>query len=356
MSFPRSHVSDEVYSRTLKVKRSVAGRLLVATLFALIAGAIAWRAQYVAHGGGSDHVILQRAARIFLAGGDPYQLVGASQLPTLFWRFFYPLPSIVLGFPFVWMDPERAAIAFIAGSSWLLGFALTREGFERVPMALSVSFLAAAQFAQSSPLILALALFPATRALSMLKPNIGLAIFAWRPAWRNFALAAALFLLPLVFWPDWPRRWLISVRSSPAHHAPALIGVGMAALLSALRWRRPEARLLFAMTIIPHGLYFYDELPLWLVTRTRREAIALAAFSWLGWLAWNFASPGPRVVDAQPWTVASLYIPALIMVLRRPNEGAVPPWIERLALRAPDWLRGSSSPALNEGCGRRVDQ
>ena len=319
-------------------------RIAAATLFAVIAGAIAWRAQYVAHGGGSDHVILQRAARIFLAGGDPYQLVGGSQLPTLFWRFFYPLPSIVLGFPFVWLDPERCAIAFIVCSSWLLGFALTRDGFERVPIVLSVSFLAAAQFAQSSPLILALALFPATRAFSMLKPNIGLAIFAWRPAWGNVLIAAALFLLPLIFWPDWPRRWLISVRSSPAHHAPALIGIGALALLSALRWRRPEARLLFAMTVIPHGLYFYDELPLWLVTRTRREAIVLTLSSWLGWLAWNIVSPGPRVVDAQPWTVASLYIPALVMILRRPNEGDVPMWIEHIVSRAPRWLRGEPSP------------
>ena len=58
----------------------------------------------------------------------------------------------------------------------------------RVPsrsLVLAVPFLAAAQFAQSTPLILALALIPATRALAILKPNIGLAIFAWRPGWRR---------------------------------------------------------------------------------------------------------------------------------------------------------------------------
>lgn len=324
---------------------ALAGRLAIATLFALVAGTIAWRAQYVAHAGGSDHVILQRAARIFLSGGDPYQLVGATQLPTVFWRFFYPLPSIILGFPFVWIDPERAAIAFTVGSAWLLGFALTRDGFNRVPMVLSVSFLAAAQFAQSTPLVLALGLIPVTRGLSMLKPNIGLALFAWRPAWRDVGVAATLFLIPLIFWPDWPRRWLISVRSSPAHHSPALLGVGALALLSALRWRRPEARLLFAMTVIPHGLYFYDELPLWLVTRTRREALALTVSSWLGWFAWNVFSPGPRVVDSAPWAVASLYVPALLMVLRRPNEGAVPLWIERAVSQAPAWIRGQPRDA-----------
>ena len=42
-------------------------RLAVATFFALLAGLVSWRAQYVAHAGGSDHVILQRAAQIFVS-------------------------------------------------------------------------------------------------------------------------------------------------------------------------------------------------------------------------------------------------------------------------------------------------
>jgi hypothetical protein len=322
-------------------------RLAVATCFALLAGLVSWRAQYVAHAGGSDHVILQRAAQIFVSGGDPYQIGSSSHLPTLFWRFFYPLPSIVLGFPFMWLDPERAAIGFIVCSAFLLGFALTRDGLERVPIAFSVSFITAVQFAQSSPLILALALVPATRALSMLKPNLGLAVFAWKPAWRHVFVAVALFTLPLIVWPDWPRRWLISVRSSPMHHAPAMVGVGALALLSALRWRRPEARLLFAMTIVPHGLYFYDDLPLWLIAQTRRDAIALTVCSWLGWLAWNITSTGPRVIDMQPWVTVSLYVPALIMVLARPNEGEVPIWLEQAIRWAPTWLRGSAPVAAS---------
>ena len=100
---------------------------------------------------------------------------------------------------------------------------------------------------------------------------------------------------------------------------------------------------MFAMTVIPHGLYFYDELPLWLVADSRREAIALSVSSWLGWFAWNVASPGPRVVDSSSWSVTSLYIPALLMVLRRPNQGAVPAWIERVVSQAPLWVRGSAT-------------
>ena len=94
------------------------------------------------------------------------------------------------------------------------------------------------------------------------------------------------------------------------------------------------------MTIVPHGLFFYDELPLWLVAETRREALALTGFSWAGWLAWNIASPGPNVVDSATWAVAALYIPALVMVLRRPNEGPMPSWVERAVAWLPAWIRG----------------
>jgi hypothetical protein len=330
-------------------KPAIISRLAVATLFAVVAGSIAWRAQYVAHGNGSDHVILQRAAQVFLHGGDPYGINLGSQLPQLWWRFFYPLPSIVLGFPFMWLSAEQCAVAFVLCSAWLLGFTLTTEGLDRVALITSVPFLAAAQFAQTGPLILALALIPATRSLSMLKPNIGLAIFAWRPAWRDVAITLAIFVVSLVFLPDWPRRWLLTIRTQPPHHAPVFIGVGAVALLAALRWRRPEARLLLAMTLIPHGLYFYDELPLFLVTRTRREVMGLSLASWFGWLAWNITSPGPRIVDTQQWVVVSMYLPAVLIVLRRPNDGPVPPRLERAIRQLPSWARGRNSGGSYSG-------
>jgi hypothetical protein len=35
-----------------------------------------------------------------------------------------------------------------------------------------------------------------------------------------------------------------------------------------------------------------------------------------------------------------VYLPALVAILRRGNEGAIPPWAERLTGRWPAWLRG----------------
>src|ERR1051326_6261188 len=108
-----------------------AARAVVALIFAVVAGLVSWRAQYVASAHGSDHVILQRAVQILIAGGDPYRQLAAADTHGVFWRFFYPLPSAALGLPFYWMTPENAAIAFTALSAGLLGLAITRDGFDR---------------------------------------------------------------------------------------------------------------------------------------------------------------------------------------------------------------------------------
>ncbi len=267
--------------------------------------------------------MLWNAAHIVLDGGDPYKLMWFSKVPALNTPFNYPLPAIGMGLPFVWMRQENAAIAFVACSAALLGLALTADGFARVPILFSVPFVFAAQLSQTSFLILALGLVPAAAGLTVMKPNIGLALFAWRPRLRTVIVGGALLVGTLIVAPTWLSEWLSFIGRSPTHHAP-ILGVGSVALLALLRWRRPEARLLVAMALVPHGLYFYDELPLWLVASTRREAMLLTGTSWLGWLGWVATSngpTGPQFRDIAPWLVASLYLPCLIMILRRPNEG-----------------------------------
>lgn len=321
----------------------LAARTAIAVLFALTAGAICWRAQYVAHALGGDNLTLWRATHIVLDGGDPYRLMSWMKLPALHTPFYYPLPAIGMGLPFVWLRPQTAAIAFIACSAGLLGFAVTRTNFDRLPILLSVPFIYAAQLSQTSFLILALALIPAAAGLTVIKPNIGAALFVWRPKRWTVVTGAALLLGTIVISPEWPAEWLASVRTSPVHSAPVATGVGVLAVLGLSKWRRPEARLLVAMALIPHGLYFYDELPLWLVASSRREALLLTGASWAGWILWLATSNGPgapHLRDAAPWLVASLYLPCVWLVLRRPNVGAVPDVVERLVERLPRAVRG----------------
>jgi hypothetical protein len=343
---PREVALNPVRS-TAAAPPPLVGRILIAAIFAIVAGGVTWRAQYVAHGLGGDHLMLWRAAHIVLDGGDPYQLIRVMSLPALHTPFNYPLPAVGMALPFVWLRQQDAAIAFVTCSAAFLGFAITRDDFSRVPILFSTSFLFAAQLAQTSFLILALALVPESAGLTVMKPNIGLALFAWRPRLRTAWVGGALLIGSVLISPEWPAAWIHLARTSPTHRAPALVGVGALALLAVVRWRRPEARLLVAMTLIPHGLYFYDELPLWLVAASRRESMVLAAAGWLGWLGWVATSGGPhdavRLGDISAWLVASLYLPCLVMVLRRPNEGRLPNWLERAVAPLPSWIRGAAT-------------
>lgn len=286
----------------------------MALLFSLVAGLVAVRAQYIIGSNGGDHRILWNAAHVLLSGGNPY---APQSIPFL--TLYYPLPAVLVASAFAWLPLSLAATVFVVLSAALLGYAITSDGFDRVPILLSVPFLAAAQFAQTSPFVMAAALLPALAGLIVVKPNLGAALFVWRPSLRTALFAVVVLSVSLAVSPEWPARWLAKVRASPSHHAPWTVGVGAVGLLALVRWRRPEARLLVAMTLIPHALLFYDELPLFLIAQSRREAMALVISSWVGLFAWMATSRGPALLDIQPWSVASVYLPALVIVLRRAN-------------------------------------
>jgi hypothetical protein len=120
-------------------------------------------------------------------------------------------------------------------------------------------------------------------------------------------------------------------------HAPAgtkripitIIG-GPVLLLALLRWRRPEARLLLALAIVPQSILFYDQLLLWLVPATMRQSILLSLLSILALILGERGFPagaGHAGVTAAyaPMIMALLFLPCLIMVLRRPNVSDGPP-------------------------------
>jgi hypothetical protein len=79
------------------------------------------------------------------------------------------------------------------------------------------------------------------------------------------------------------------------------------------------------MSLIPHGLFFYDDVVLWLTARTSREALTLTWCSWAGWAGWMVFNLDRETgtIDLRamaPWIVALIYLPALVLVLRRPNS------------------------------------
>lgn len=320
-----------------------AKRVAVAAVIGVAAGALNFALFPLHHGG--DFVQFHYHTRSWLAGNDPYSggypIMRATRIVPE--PFFYPFPTLFAVAPFAFLSVRFAAAAFISLSSALLALGLLRRSPERLPLFLGAGFFAALVLGQWSPLITATLLFPSLAFLAVLKPNIGLAVTASRMTWVGVVGGGLLLVAGLLVQPNWPAEWLRNLHSMPPHSAPIFLPGGALLLLAAARWRRPEARLLIAMACVPQLMYFADQLPLWMIPRARRESMVLSAVSMLAWAAALIAATKAGrqpPFSSELFVLAGVYLPALIMVLRRPNEGDVPATIERLLVNAPRWLRG----------------
>ena len=94
-----------------------------------------------------------------------------------------------------------------------------------------------------------------------------------------------------------------------------------------------------ALSIIPQPPSFYDQLLLVVVCLSFRESLVFATSTAVLFFYVGFNTPQP---DYLSWgrlvgnaTVWICYFPALIMVLRRPNEGTSPlvAWLDTLSMR-----------------------
>jgi hypothetical protein len=182
--------------------------------------------------------------------------------------------------------------------------------------------------------------------LGAVKPNVGLAMLGSTLSWRQALSMLAFAALTLIIMPDWPSRWLASLSHSPYHFSPIRAPGGFLTLLALARWRRPEARLLAVMGVVPQSPFVYEVLPLFLVARTRFQTYALVIGSDLALCVYVLARGMPQAayyhINGTAIFVA-MYLPALFLVLRRPNEGPVPGWLERASAALPPWIRGVPS-------------
>ena len=250
----------------------------------------------------------------------------------------------MMAVPFaLWLSPAWAAIVFVGLGAALLAWGVTREGFETLPIFGSAPFLWACSSGQISPLLTAGALIPALGWLAPAKPNIGLATLAFRPSKWSWGGSTLFIVASLLINPHWPREWLLALQTrSPADYGkgiPVTLTGGWLLLLALTRWRRREARVLLVLACVPQTLLFYDQLPLWLIPRTRLQSATLGLLSFAGLILGNLALPrNPTLSQVAviywPMIFATCYLPALAMVMREPNTGPMPSWIDHGA----DWL------------------
>lgn len=309
-------------------------RIVLALVVGVCGGLLAW---YSLHRPGFDGDIEYplRGARLVLQGIDPYaitrwdgrDLYGGAHL-------FYPPWTLVALLPLVWLPAPVAGGILFGTASAVLAYLLTRDGVWRAHVFLSGSFVIAASLAQWAPLLMIAALLPAAGVLWLLKPSVGLAAFAARPSWRTGIASAVIVAVVLLLVPRWVSEWLTSGAGSVQHIAPVRLWQwgGPLLLLAALRWRTPGGRLLLVLAVVPQFLFFYDQMLLWLVPRTRRESLALTMANQAGvvlWIAWSIFIGGAYQQLARPFVMLFCYLPALVLVLRQPNEGPVPAWLAR---------------------------
>ena len=265
-----------------------------------------------------DFDYLWTAGRAVWHGNDPYAAVRESvRQGSLQWPLFYPATAAVLIAPFGAL-PHRVAVSLFTA----LGMALLAYGLRgwRRWMLVSAPAVEAVLIGQWSPWLTAAVAIPWLGVVWAAKPSVGLTLFAGWPS--RWALGGGVFLVlfSLILLPHWPVDWIEAVRDTPHYKAPIQRPGGLLLLLALIRWRRPEARMLGLLAIVPHTTGVYEQLPLLLIPQTGRAFAALMGSSYIAaGLVYTQNTFGPSVtktLDMQwPYFLPLVYLPALLMVL-----------------------------------------
>lgn len=295
-------------------------RVLLAVIIGLISALFCYRRLESRQNEAGDFTFTWRAAGYLLLGENPYKEI----LPEGDYPFqtylYYPLTAVLASLPFVAFPPYLAGAAFFGMSSALLAFAVSAQGWKRLPIFLSAPYFVAAATVQWSPLLMAAALLPPLAWLLSSKPNLGIPLFLYKPTWLGLSLILAYAGLSYVVLPSWPMDWLGISRSLEGHPPPLLVlPYGPLLLLGAVGWRKPEGRLFLGLSFFPQLLFFYDQLPLWLLPGSFLSSISFSALSWLAYALWRWQGIDPLngeiITQPDQYIMLFMFLPALGLLL-----------------------------------------
>jgi hypothetical protein len=297
-----------------------------------------------------DFYAVWNPARAIVQGTEPYLVATGT---------FYPLPSILAGIPWTIVStPADACFVFMSVSAAAFAWALMEHGYAPLLGFFAAGMRFAVEVVQWSPLFAGAFAVTPLALFFVVKPHVGAAMWLARPSWWGVAGVLGFIAIAFAIEPNWVSAWRaalakgasLGIGSQYPYTPPVLLPGGFLALLAILRWRRPEARLLFALACAPQSLLLYETVPLALIPRGWKESSLYLILSHVA--LWYFLAQRPwpdenvtkALTSGRIYTLL-LFVPLTLMILRRPNEGPLPQWIERRITRWPTWLRGNALEA-----------
>jgi hypothetical protein len=266
------------------------------------------------------------------------------------------LPSVLAVVPLAPFSEITALTVFALMSGLALAWSLSAHGYPSLLLLLTPSVTAACVAVQWAPLLAGAFAFAPLSMLLVAKPTIGAALFAAKPTKWGFLGGLVLIAAAFLVQPGWVNDWrtalhqgasLVEGRAIP-YVPPVMLPAGVLLLTPLARWRRPEARLLVTLACVPQVQLPYDAVLLLLIPRGWGECAVMMFCASLVPMVTNILAPTDIVTSHAGYTWASgrvilalMYLPALAMVLRRPNEGTAPVWLEHRVAAWPAWLRGT---------------
>jgi hypothetical protein len=276
---------------------------------------------------GSDLDETWAAGRALLHGADPYRaMTEAHQAGRFPYPLVYPAPAVLVAAPFALFPLSVAQWLWVGIGTAALAWVLLGRGWWGLLGLCSAFYIQALLTVQWSPLLTAAAGLPAIGLVWAAKPTIGAALFAGWPSRAAFIGAAVLTGLSFVLVPGWVGPFLANSLALP-HTTPLVMRPGgVLLLLSLLRWRRPEARMLAALAVVPQTSLLYEMVPLLLIPRSSRQMALVVGLSIVaGTFAWE-TDPSHKLSEAVQslWLpcLVLCYLPCLYLVLRRTNMAA----------------------------------
>ena len=316
---------------------------------------VAWATlkEYRVNPGHHDFGQVWYASGAILRGENAYQLIGPGLSYDWPWPFLYPLTAAIVTLPFASLPEAWAAALFMVIGGAVFAWTLMEHGYAPLAGFCSAALLGAAAGGQWAPLLVGSMVLPWIGVLFAAKPTVAAAYFVARPSWWPIIGGIVLVAIAFAVQPTWVSDWRHAIElnsamweRSPHFRAIVTVPGGLLVMLCLLRWRRAEARLVAALACVPLTPMPYETVPLFLVPRTAGEAALLSFASFAVQAGLDHVTPTLSSDRAKfEFTARMLawfiYPLATAMVLRRPNEGWVPVWLERRIAGWPAWLRGA---------------